>query len=73
MMQVKKISDNEIYFLIKYTYKERSLESSETPVLYRGRTVPKVKGLNKPLHKYVYKPQRTPIGILEQDMSLRML
>jgi len=30
---VKQISDNEIY-------KKRSLESSETPVLYRGRTVP---------------------------------
>jgi len=37
---VKQISDNEIYLLIKYT-KKRSLESSETPVLYTGRTVPK--------------------------------
>ena len=34
---VKQVSDNEIYLLIK----KRSLESSETPVLYRGRTVPK--------------------------------
>ena len=39
-MQVKQISHNEIYLLIKYI-KKRSLESSETPVLYRGRTVPK--------------------------------
>ena len=39
MMQVKQISDNEIYLLIKYI-KKRSLESSETPVLYTGRTVP---------------------------------
>ena len=31
---VKQISDNEIY-------KKCSLESRETPVLYRGRTVPK--------------------------------
>jgi len=38
---VKQISDNEIYLLIKYT-KTLSLESSETPVLYRGRTVPEV-------------------------------
>ena len=37
---VKQISDNQIYLLIKY-YKKRSLESSETPVLYIGRTVPK--------------------------------
>ena len=37
---VKKISDNEIYLLIKYI-KKRSLESSEMPVVYRGRTVPK--------------------------------
>jgi len=28
-----------MYLLIKYI-KKRSLESSETPVLYRGRTVP---------------------------------
>ena len=39
---VKQISDNEIYLLIKYVvYKKRSLESSEMPVLYTGRTVPK--------------------------------
>jgi len=38
---VKQISDNEIYLLIKYLYKKRFLESSETPVLYRGRTVTK--------------------------------
>ena len=37
---LKQISNNEIYLLIKYI-KKRSLESSETPVLYRGRTVPK--------------------------------
>ena len=37
---VKQISDNEINLLIKYI-KKRSLESSETPDLYRGRTVPK--------------------------------
>ena len=30
-----------MYLLIKYIYKKRSLESSELPVLYRGRTVPK--------------------------------
>jgi len=30
---VKQISDNEIYLLIKYI-KKRSVESSETPVLY---------------------------------------
>jgi len=34
------------YQIMKYIcwlniYKKRSLESSETPVLYRGRTVPK--------------------------------
>jgi len=42
-MQVKQISDNEIYLLITYIYIyiKRSQESSETPVLYRGRTVPK--------------------------------
>jgi len=28
--------------MIKYIYIKRFLESSETPVLYRGRTVPKV-------------------------------
>ena len=39
-MQVKQISENEIYFLIKI-YKKRSLESSETFVLYTGRAVPK--------------------------------
>ena len=39
---VKQISDNEIYLLIKYIYKKLSLESSETPVVYRERTVPKV-------------------------------
>jgi len=33
-------SDNEIYLLIKYI-KKLSLESGETPVLYRERTVPK--------------------------------
>jgi len=37
---VKQISDNEKYLLIKYM-KKSSLESNETPVLYRGRTVPK--------------------------------
>jgi hypothetical protein len=37
---VKQISDKEIYLLIKYI-KKRSLESSETPVLYRGSAVPK--------------------------------
>ena len=36
---VKQILDNEIYLLIKY--KKCSLESSETPALYRGCTVPK--------------------------------
>ena len=39
-MQVKKISDNEIYLLIKYI-KKRSLEISEMPVMYRRPTVPK--------------------------------
>jgi len=37
---VKQISDNEKYLLIKYI-KKRSLESSETPVLHRGCSVPK--------------------------------
>ena len=37
---VKQISDNEMYILIKYI-KKRSLVSSEMPVLYKGRTVPK--------------------------------
>ena len=40
---VKQISDSEIYLLIKY--KKRSLEITGTPVLYRGRMVPK--GLNR--------------------------
>ena len=41
---VKPISYNEIYLLMKYfVYKKRSLESSETPVLYRGRRCLKVK------------------------------
>ena len=35
---VREISDNELYLLIKYI--KSSLESSDTPVLYRGRTVP---------------------------------
>ena len=38
MMQVKQISGNEIYLLIKY--KKLSMESNETPVPI-GRTVPK--------------------------------
>jgi len=36
---VKQMSDNEICLLIKYI-KKLSLETGETPVLYRGRTVP---------------------------------
>jgi len=44
------MSDNEIYFLIKYVYERRSLESSETPVLYTGRTVPKGQYTNKKLY-----------------------
>ena len=34
------MSGNEINLLIKYI-KKSSVESSEMPVLYRGRTVPK--------------------------------
>jgi len=30
-----------LYICLLNIYKKRSLESSETPVIYRGRTVPK--------------------------------
>ena len=46
---VKQIWDNEIYLLIKYIYIKRSLESSETLVLYRGRTLPKGKAQREKL------------------------
>jgi len=60
----KQISANEIYLLIKYI-KKLSLESSETPVLYTGRTFPKGLFSDLSVGRVVLVAGRSEFGLLK--------